>query len=90
MIKTRLISNNFKIKSYSEQFPEIKIVSFEKRRDDRGYLLKTFTSQELQQEIDSLDEIYYSFSKKILLEVYTCKQNHTDYKISNLCKWINK
>ena len=67
MIKTKLISNNFKIKSYSEQFPEIKIVSFEKRRDDRGYLLKTFTSQELQQEIESLDEIYYSFSKKNII-----------------------
>ena len=58
MIKTKLIGNNFKIKSYSEQFPEIKIVSFEKRRDGRGHLLKTFTSQELQQEIGSLDEIY--------------------------------
>lgn len=62
-----MISKKLKINSYSEKFPDIKTVSFEKLLDERGYLLKTFTSQDLQQEVGSLDEVYFSFSTKNII-----------------------
>ena len=59
-----MLSKNFEIKSYSEDFPEVKVVRYKKKEDQRGLFIKVFTSEGFKEEIGNLDEVYYSISDK--------------------------
>lgn len=59
-----MISKNFEINPFSEDFNEIKVIKFTLNDDDRGSFRKIYESSEIKSEIGNLDEVYYSTSHK--------------------------
>ena len=59
-----MVSKNFEIEPYSDDFAEVKVVRYNKKEDLRGLFVKVFTSEDFKEEIGNLDEVYYSISDK--------------------------
>ena len=59
-----MLSKNFEIEPYSDDFAEVKVVRYNKKEDLRGLFVKVFTSEDFKEEIGNLDEVYYSISDK--------------------------
>jgi|TARA_Y100000816_G_C25954825_1_gene498219 dTDP-4-dehydrorhamnose 3,5-epimerase len=59
-----LVTKNFEIHPFSDEFNDIKVIKFSSNDDDRGLFRKIYESSEINSEIGNLDEVYYSTSRK--------------------------
>tara|TARA_A100000164_G_C21854301_1_gene746672 strand:+ start:599 stop:1144 length:546 start_codon:yes stop_codon:yes gene_type:complete len=82
-----LVTKNFQIHPFSDEFNEIKVIKFHSKKDSRGFFTKIYESSEIKNAVGDLDEVYYSTSNKNVIRGIHLQKN--PFQLSKLVTCID-